>query len=189
MKMANGGIRVTKPTTGAPHLIRDIMVSVPHRVSVYIPADKALNSKDLYRDLATGAIFQLSGFIKQDAPEGVEDEDDDETPAAPAKRAPEASVKGEDTASLKEGMARLERQLATLTTALQNLTVTQVVQATPGEAPKAKDAGAIDLNAPMFIPDNLIPKADVNIQAKEAVSNEGISNAASKLKELRRSKS
>lgn len=164
------------------------MVSVPHRVSVYIPADKALNSKDLYRDLATGAIFQLSGFIKQDAPEGVEDDDEDEVPAVPAKRAPEASVKGEDTASLKEGMARLERQLATLTKALQNLTVTQVVQGA-GEAPKPKNSGAIDLDAPMFIPDNLIPKADVNIQAKEAVSNEGISNAASKLKELRRSKS
>lgn len=181
--MADGGIRVTKPITGEPHLIEDIRVSVPHRVSVYIPADKALNSKDLHRALATGAIFQLSGFIKQDAPEGIEEEED----LTPLPKAP--PVSRSDEPDLKESLARLERQIALLTKTIQDRPAQQIVHnhsVTP--LVTSKESASIELDAPMFIPDDLALKADVNIQVKGDVSNDGIDNAASKLKALRQSK-
>lgn len=183
--MADGGIRVTKPISGEPHLIRDIQVSVPHRVSVYIPADKVINSKDLHRDLATGAIFQLSGFIRQDAPEGVEDEE--VTPLPKPRAAP--AVQASDT-GLQEGMNRLERQIEALTRTIQTLTMATPVQAAGTVAKMVViEESPIELDAPMFIPEDLGIKADVNIQVREDVSNTGIDNAASKLKALRKSKS
>ncbi len=55
-----GGITVAGLVTGT-HVIEDIRVSVPHQIAVFIPADLAYRSKDLWRGISQRRLFQLTG--------------------------------------------------------------------------------------------------------------------------------
>jgi len=55
-----GGITVAGLVTGT-HVIEDIKIAVPHQIAVYIPADLAYRSKDLWRGISQRRLFQLTG--------------------------------------------------------------------------------------------------------------------------------
>jgi hypothetical protein len=55
-----GGITVAGLVTGT-HVIEDIKIAVPHQIAVFIPADLAYRSKDLWRGISQRQLFQLTG--------------------------------------------------------------------------------------------------------------------------------
>jgi hypothetical protein len=54
----SGDMRVIGLVHGT-HVLEDIGMDVPYGVTVYIPADKAMRSKDLHRAISTRCIFPL----------------------------------------------------------------------------------------------------------------------------------
>lgn len=185
MTTADGGITVSKTTTGSL-LLQDIQVAVHHQIPTYIPADKALNSKDLHRALGNGSIFQLNSTMFPTPKKPQED------PKMPFLEEENRLLKAALAQSTQQGNAlqgsvdALGRQVQALAEALGRLAVSGPVVA-GSAAPLQAQSEVVGGDVPMFIPDMAPTETDVKIQVQETVSeSDSVSAAADKLRKLRR---
>lgn len=171
----------------------DIGMDVPHGVVVRIPADKATQSKDLWRAINQRRVFRLQGMV---------------TPAMP----PPSSFFPEETALLRERITQLERENKELREALAKRPVEteskkldeilgflRQAQAGVGvgsmvPAPVVARVSApvapavVEIETPSFIPSTLkMEPTESRVEiAEEASSGGGVSDARSALRKLRR---
>lgn len=200
-----GEVVVAGLVTGT-HLIQDIGVTVPHRVAVRIPAEVALQSKDLWRGIQQGFLFKLSAgaglsYSSTSAPAP--------TPTPPPVPAPaqsrfeienqtlraenlrlanELSVERQRNLSLQTLLTNLTSGLAGVQTALGKLEASpRVVVAGTAEA-RATGPEVVGGAVPTFIPAHVLPE---NVEAqihteKETTDRSNLSSAASRLRDMRR---
>lgn len=191
--MSDGGMMVTKSVTGV-HYIEDIQVNVPHQVAVFIPANKALNSRDLHRALASKTIFQLSSSMVM---QSVQPPDYDrqrqmalEQENLMLKKALEQSNK--QGAELQSSVSTIEQQMKVLLETVGRMeSAPRVVQTIGPGVAVASVSEAVGGDAPMFIPDDIVPTGaeEVHLQVQEQVAEEdNVSSAASRLRQLRQGK-
>jgi hypothetical protein len=182
--MNDGGITVSKTTTGSFY-IEDIQVLVPHKEPVYIPGHKAVSSVDLHRALGTKELIQLMSTLPLHA--------------KPQPDQGKLEVLENENRLLREALAKstsstqaLERQVANLVGAVEKLAsapppVVQVVG--QGAASVAPVSEAVGGETPMFIPEEIVPKAGVDIQVRvqeEVSEGASVSEAANRLRQLRK---
>jgi hypothetical protein len=193
--MSDGGMMVTKTVTGV-HFIEDIKINVPHQVAVYIPADKALNSKDLHRALSAKIIFQLSSsmFLQQAQTPDYERlrqlalEQENLLLREALARSNQQGVE------LKSSVTTIEQQMQTLIATLGRIeSAPRIVQVTgqPASVVRAPESEVVGGEVPMFIPDNDLPAdADVHLEVKQQEgSGDTVSEAQSRLRQLRKGRS
>lgn len=184
-----GGMVVVGVVTGG-HFIKDIQITVPHRIAVHIPADKMLKSKDLYRDLQTGAIMKLAGDPVFPS-HGTVGQDGGRVEALEQEKAQLKMAESEGVAALQKSLTSLEAQMERVLGALAKIAdrpaTTSVVHVGGSLLPTGVSE-VVGGETPMFLPDNILPKdAEVHLQVQKDISSEGgISGATSKLRELRK---
>lgn len=181
--MSDGGITVTKTTTGS-HLLYDIQVMVHHQIPTYIPADKALNSADLHRALGSKIIFQMLNTMhtpKPDPKVALEDEN---------RQLREALMQSsQQSQALQQSVETLARQMEVLTAAVGKIGTTQTVTLTPAAYaatnPRSEVVGG---DVPMFLPDTTLPSGtEVQMNVPEVLSEgDSVTDARSKLRQLRK---
>jgi hypothetical protein len=193
-----GGITVAGVVTGT-HIIEDIRVAVPHKMAVYIPAEQALRSKDLHRALQQGLLFKLDGGS------GLRSDDQPPPEAQPSGTTRFISLEQENKRLMREldEAHRREEGLKQAISALQEqlgaiLKVLGRIEARPDPAPVVVQAGGtvvplpevVGGDTPSFIPDEILPKdAETNIRVQKGTAEgSAVIGAASRLRELRRSK-
>lgn len=191
--MEIGGISVVGLAMGE-HFLSDIQVVVPHRVPVYIPAEKALRSKDLYRALSQGTIFKLDGGT------GYVQRPDTKDSAGVAvlkqeneRLSRELAVAQQQIALLKEQLqapSAIQSQMTSIMEALGRIeatpkVVTQVMSGTQS-TPTVEATGVVGGEVPMFLPDMSMPDtAEVRLNIQQSVSEDSVTGAASTLRALR----
>jgi len=192
--MEIGGISVVGLAAGE-HYLPDIQIVVPHRVQVYIPAEKALRSKDLYRALAQGTIFKLdggTGYVQQQASAS------DLISSAALRQENERlnlelAMAQQQITLLKEQLkvsTALQGQMATIMAALGRIEATPKgvpqMMLQPQGSPVIADTGVVGGEVPMFLPDMTMPNtADVQLNIQQTVSEDSVTGAASTLRALR----
>ncbi len=182
--MSDGGITVTKTTTGSI-LLYDIQVMVHHQIPTYIPADQALNSTDLHRALGSKAIFQMLNTMHtkpQDTKAALEDEN---------RQLREALAKStQQGTALQQSVDGLAKQMEVLAAAVGKIgTVTQiVVQGSTPQAATYQQSEVVGGDIPMFLPDTVLPSGtDIQMSVPEVLSEgDGVSDARNKLRQLRK---
>lgn len=202
----SGGMDVVGLVMGM-HLIEDIKVAVPFKVSVHITAEQMHRSKDLWRAISQKKIFQLSGNrsfpntgLKPSAQKGVDTARivalEKENKTLKQKLEQERQRNG----GLQDLLAGLQAQLAGFQKALgrieslpalsQQPVMVQGAQMAPvaSSAPAVAPSEAVGGEAPLFIPSEIAPKdAEANIQIADDTSTDSkVSSAASRLKQLRK---
>jgi hypothetical protein len=179
--MSDGGITVTKTTTGSV-LLTDIQVMVHHQIPTYIPADQALNSVDLHRALGSGSIFQMLNTMHnkpQESPRPLEDEN--RTLRDALQR---STQQGND---LQRTMTLLTQQIEALTAVVGQIGTTQVVIQGSSPAAAQRVSEVVGGDVPMFIPDIDSSNTEVQVQVQEVLSEgDAVSDARSKLRQLRK---
>ena len=191
--MARGGITVVSIQTGG-HVIQDINTPVPQRVAVTIPATQVLKSKDLYRALQQGYLFQLDGGMVVAA--SADNGDASALPLENGLLRKQLQAVELENKSLKGALATLQEQfnaiasdpMAKMETILA--TLERLGQGGGGVAPVvAKPTEAVGGEVPTYLPDKITPdEAKANITTTDDTS-EGtsVADAASRLKKLRAS--
>lgn len=198
-----GGFTVTGLVTGG-WFLEDIKVSVPHGVAVYIPADQAYKSKDLWRSVQQGRVFPLTGGAglavepptsKSTTPEASDKADLEAENKklrrllGETKRQKDAlqqsveSMQGQLT-SILSALGRIENGEVPIATVVVPQVVTQV-QALPAQPEVSKAVGG---EVPTFIPDNLTPedaKPSIDVKA-EVVEGSSVSDTAKMLRRARK---
>lgn len=184
-----GGFTVTGSVTGG-YLIRDIKVSVPHGVTVFISADQAYKSKDLWAGIQQGKIFPLTGpGLLVERAQSVRPQ----APAAPP--APSTAVKeSQSNEALKSTVEAMKKQLDEIQGALSQMAI---VAAAPQPSPAKKapevveeeDTGVVGGEIPAFIPDDLKPKdAKSNIKVETETSNTSVNDTVKMLRKARKAR-
>lgn len=192
-----GGVSVVGLTTGG-HYVTDLQMMIPHKVGVFIPIEKYLKSKDLHRAINSGIIFKLDSVIGQQQ-ENVGSSVDAEKMAqlelenARLKEALELA--NQQNADLKSGMVSLQGQMSSVLSALGRIeaapkvvhqVVNTVATTVPGASLTTAVSEAVGGDAPMFLPDLNQDLGEARINITENTSSEGVTGAASKLREFRK---
>lgn len=177
-----GDIRVIGLVAGT-HVLEDIGMDVPHGVTVVIPGDKAVRSKDLWRALSQRCIFQL--------------------PTASPSQYPVSYNRGNvetNNSNLSAQVKALEAENKILRESLQqtsqsyeeklNLILLAVQKNSRGfegqKAPVLLAGEEVDGTAPLFIPSEIHPKdVDVRIDVQGEASQSNVSDTADRLRKIR----
>jgi len=187
-----GGMVVCGCVTGT-HLLEDIRVAVPYRVSVTLTAEQVYLSKDLYIALQQNKIFKLKD--NYEAPTGAPPP----TAAAgvPAKAfqklqednlalQQKLSESADRTAELESAVKGQKGQLDAIQAAIEGLSLTSQVVVTPDGKPVNEAVGG---DTPMYLPDISPSEAESRIKVRTQVSEaDRVKEAAATLRELRRGK-
>jgi hypothetical protein len=200
-----GGITVAGLVTGT-HVIEDIRIAVPHQVAVFIPADLAYKSKDLWRGIGQRRLFQLTGGS------GLAVESNTRT--IPANNDLELEDFRTENKQLRQQLEEAQRQNVGLQEALQSMqsqltsilrvlgrlengdmTVRGLPVASHGSppvnyAPKPAQVlpQAVGGEVPSFIPDDINPedaKTSIRIDA-EVITGSSLAANVKALREARR---
>jgi hypothetical protein len=157
------------------HVLEDIRMDVPHGVTVIIPGDKAIQSKDLWRAINQKLVFQLPSA------------------AAPPPTGPHTSTEDEahirqleaENLALRETLKTVQNQQQKLDAILAALQGGGgVIIRAPG---KAVAPDVADGTAPQFIPSEIKPReAETHIEEQREESTAAVSSAAERLRQIRR---
>jgi hypothetical protein len=183
--MNDGGVTVTKTTTGSVYL-QDIQVVVTHQEAVYIPAEKALNSVDLHRALSSGAIFQMLNTMHTkpaDTARAVVLEEENRLLREALHKSTQQS------ANLQQSVEGLSKQMELLAEVVGRIgTERIVVQGPPAGTTVIANPDVVGGDIPMFIPDQIVPTgADVQVAVKETLTEgDDVSAARNRLRQLRK---
>lgn len=188
-----GGMIVVGLTTGG-HLIEDIQTHVPHKIAVFIPVDRMLRSKDLYRGLSQNLLFKLDGGTGFPAEEST-------VPNDSLLRITQLEI---ENRGLQQELATAKAQNVLLQGLLQGLQgqmtalhqgITRLEQKEPTTVITVAAGAAVSsvmsevgTEAPIFLPGEIKPKdAETQIQVERQVSEgSSVGAAGDKLRELRR---
>lgn len=190
-----GGITVAGLVTGT-HLIEDIKIAVPHQIAVFIPADLAYRSKDLWRGISQRRLFQLTGgsglAVESNNRVLPPPNTDLEDFRAENKRLKQQLEEAQrQNLSLQDALQAMQGQLTSILRLLGRIENGEVPIlrgiSGPGlEAPKAAPLPVLPMvvggEVPAFIPDDIHPDAaKTNIDAEVIVG----SSVADQVKALR----
>jgi hypothetical protein len=181
----HGGMVVVGLSTGDV-FIEDIQVVVPHKVAVYIPADKALRSKDLYRVLGQQRVFKLDGGTGVSFDSGQPDDRDARILELEQENSNlRAQLEIVKTSSMQQILGKIQELQAGIGR-LETLTVDNPPSLV--RVPTVLAHGPVGGDAPTFLPSEIKPKdAEAQIRIDKQVSEgSSLDEAGSKLKELRR---
>lgn len=184
-------------------MLEDIKVHVPHGVAIYIPADKAYKSKDLWRSVQQGRVFQLTGGagLAVEPPPASEirvDVDKADLEAENKKLRRQLGETKRQKDALQQSLQAMQGQLNSILGVLgriENREVPLITVAVPqGDSPQApvkvqpEPNLAVGGDVPAFIPDNLAPEdAKANIDVKsEVVKGSSVLDAAKALRRARK---
>jgi hypothetical protein len=186
-KQRLGDVRVIGLVAGT-HLIEDIARDVPHGVTVTIPGELAVRSKDLWRAIAQKCIFQLpsaSPPLERVAAQAV----DPERPRLDARiRELEdqiRSLEGENK-GLRGSSAQSDDRDQKLDSILAALQTGAVFSSSFPSGVPIKKQEVADGTAPTFLPSEIRSRdmdARIDIQSESSVS--GVSEAAERLRKIR----
>ncbi len=191
-----GGITVTSVVTGT-HVIEDIKVPVPFQIAVFIPADVAYRSKDLWRSLQQGRIFELkggSGLAMRSppiaAPMGqlLPDNTSKKLIAFEVENTrlqEELAKTRQRNRTLEEEVSGMRGQLGDILSSLGRIEKSGGVV---GVAPAATAAAseAVGGEVPIYVPDIKSDNAKASIQVERSMTEgSSVEDAASTLKDLR----
>lgn len=195
-----GGMIVAGLVTGG-HFIEDIQVSVPHKVAVWIPAEKALGSKDLYRALGQNLLFKLDGGgISADTAPPVDSNESKVLIAGLESEIRSLKVQNstltQQNTLLTQLLTGLQQQMETLSQGITRLEAKpSVVTVTNSPGISTKPAQSTPVvsevvggEVPTFLPSTgSLKDVETQINITTQVSEESPVNAAnSKLRELRK---
>lgn len=185
----HGGMVVVGLTTG-DFLIEDIQIRVPHKVAVFIPADKVLKSKDLYRALGQQKVFPLDGGsgISFESSSTVLDEKDARIKELEEEnRVLRAELAAQKAVDMRQLVMSLQQNLADLQAGMGRLE-SRTVPVSPSFQAAGVVLPQVVSDAPTFLPSEIKPKdAEAQIRIEKQVSEgSSLAEAGSKLKELRR---
>ena len=194
----NGDVRVFGLVVGQ-HVLEDISIGIPHGREVVIPGDLAQRSKDLWRAISQKRIFQLPS---QPAPQytapvthirdDVLQERNGFLEAKCKQLESENQRLQDENQRLQEGLRlaatqQSGAQLETILKAIQDIKLVSpvYVSGSPVHTPIREEVA--DGSAPSFIPSEIAPKgADTRIVVQRGTGDGGVSDAADKLRKLRR---
>ena len=184
-----GDIRVFGLVSGT-HKIEDIGMDVPHGVTVTIPGDLAIRSKDLWRGVSQKCLFQVpSSAPAFPHPIAPQEDDFDKMRLTARVRELEAQVQAleADKRALQDLLnvvqAREQQKLDSILLTLQN--GMQSGGMFQGRTP-AKREEVVDGTAPTFLPSEIRLKdvdSRIEVQSESTVSD--VSNTAERLRRLK----
>lgn len=192
-----GGITVTGLVTGG-HVIEDIKVSVPYQVAVYIPADKACISKDLWRGIGQRRLFQLEGgagisFAPAAGNGGSEElklevdrlrQENLRLREEVSSLTSQLAEARQQSTSSQESLGNMQGQLEAILRAVGNLGQGGLRVVAGGS--EVEPTRVIGGDSPVFIP-SFTPASTTNIRTdSEVVENSALSSAARALRAARR---
>lgn len=196
-----GGFTVTGLVTGG-WLVEDIRVSVPHGVAVYIPADQAYKSKDLWRAIQQGRVFPLTGgaglAVEPPTTKTLEkDPDVAELEAENKKLRHQLGETKRQKDALHQSVQSMQGQLNSILSVLGRIengeisvaivTAPQTTSSVTLAAAQPEPNLAVGGEVPQFIPDNLSPedaKASIDVKS-EVVEGSSVSSTAKLLRQAR----
>lgn len=188
MSKPTGDIRVIGLVAGT-HIIEDIGMDVPHGMTVTIPGDLAVRSKDLWRALSQKCLFQLPAAAPPPQQQQVPGADLDRIRAESRAMALEGQVRSLEAANLAlqavvQGFQARDEKLDSILTAIQS---GMVFAQQPGASTQAVTKQEVaDGTAPMFLPSEIRPKGvDARIDVQSESTESDISSTAEKLRRLR----
>lgn len=174
-------------------VLADIGMDVPHCQTVTIPGDKALKSKDLWRCIGQKSLMRLSGGLGGPLPPVMGEVSRDTL----LQRTEALEEENRQILSLVQQLldrtGHLEKELGgkldQVLSKLNNLQVGTLGQAVSSLSP-TQASDAVSGDAPMFIPGSITPVgATVRIeQSQSETDTKGVSEAAGKLRSIRRTK-
>jgi hypothetical protein len=190
--IATGDIRVFG-TVHPTHLVEDLGIDVPHGVTMTIPAEQALRSKDLWRGISQKCLFQLPSTVPaQFSAQPLSALPDPERQSLLARiRDLEEQVRALETENraLKEvakGSEAREVKLDTILAALQGGVALRGAAQIEPRVVRVKEEVA-DGSAPTFLPSQIKPiDVDQHIEIqKESTSSSSVTNTAERLRKIR----
>lgn len=191
-----GEIVVAGLMTGG-YLIEDIRINVPHQVAVRIPADLAMQSKDLWRAIQQRLLFKLdAGAGIYPVPVSSPSDDNHRIAVLEAENKTlrqELDAERQRNQGLQVSFQGLQASLRGLELSLGRMESSPRVYSQPGASPVV-NAGTstpevVGGGTPTFVPSRIRPETNVDakIQTTTETSEKGnVSAAANKLKEMRR---
>jgi hypothetical protein len=197
MKKSNGDVRVLGMVAGN-HVLEDIGRDVPYRTLVVIPEAQALMSKDLWRAISQGAVYQLpSAPYPTGAPHNGSDQEKQRLEKyASELEARLARLQTENDALKRrlDGGSQTEAKLDEILKAVKDGLIKPVPASSYPGFPTAQEAKGVDEtvdgSAPTFLPGEIKPKdleARIQIEGEESTS-DSVSEAADRLREMRKKK-
>jgi hypothetical protein len=184
--MSGGDIRVIGLVMGT-HVLEDLGMDIPHGVTVTIPGEKAVRSKDLWRAISQKCLFQLPSVSP---PPPSAPRAGDEELAAKMRTLEERNVFLEAEVLRLHGLLDAAgQQKNTLDEILKAVQagglVQRVIVTEQGHRPVSSEVA--DGSAPTFIPSDITPKdAESRIEVRKEESTSGdISSAREALRKLR----
>lgn len=184
--MQKGDIKVIGLVAGT-HVIEDIGRDVPHGMTVTIPAELAVRSKDLWRAISQKCLFQLPTVA---APPQLPPPDQEKPRLEAHVRDLEAKVQmlSAENLTLREELRRgaqdQSQKLDSILAAIQN----GIPMALPaGVRPVRPPEEVADGSAPTFLPSRIKSDemtAHIDIQGES--SNADVTGAAERLRKLRK---
>lgn len=187
----NGDVIVIGMVAGT-HVLEDLGQDVPYGMSVVIPGEQALRSKDLWRAISTRCVFEVPKKL-MGVPTVRADTDKEQQLELRVKELTE------EVAGLRLALAAAESKLAAaeakedapneyeekLNRILQ--AIEQGKTSMPA-IPAAKLLEEIDGTAPTFLPSSIVPQdaqTRIDIQGEQSESGE-VSKAAANLRKMRK---
>lgn len=175
-----GDVTVFGITMGQ-YVIEDIRVIVPQHEVVVIPADKAFQSRDLWRAINQRKVFQLHAGTKT-WPNGQVPPAVETAALADQNKMLEQALADQkaQNAAVLEAMAEQSRVIQQLMQTVTNLRVAPGASAPQTENPSA--------DAPMYVPSTVKPDViEQRIKTQQSSSDaSGVDNARSKLRAFRK---
>lgn len=173
-------------------VLEDIGMDVPNGTSVTIPADKALRSKDLNRCISQRMLFRLDNgtvLVPKSMPHPLSVELDDLR--LRCRLLEEENQKLRVIISQHE--ASQQGKLDAILTLLQSgVSVTSLIPResilTPSTGQGTGTSGVVEMEAPAFVPSKIRPDdfGTAHVQLEKTSSDSGLSEAASRLREIRK---
>lgn len=192
MNQMTGEVIVAGLVTGT-HIIEDIGIAVPHQIAVHIPAEQALQSKDLWRGIQQGKLFKLDGGGGLRTATRVQTPDNNRVAILEAenqKLRQELLEEKRRSAGFQELLAGLQGQLHGVQVALGRLgdapRVVHVQQVNGHSEPQATEV--VGGEVPTFLPEHIRPEtAELQIRpATETAEKSNVSSATNKLREMKK---
>ena len=196
MSSANGDVRVVGLVAGN-HLIEDIARDVPYGSVVSIPADLALISKDLWRSISQKFLYQLPTIPTTQAVSIMPDEKQRLEHYAKELEGHVSRLESENR-DLKEQLkgwqeksdAMMAGKLDSILAMLQSGVPVQGGAFVRGNDSSQREVPMVDGSAPTFLPSEIRPKdLEARIDVQPASSSSGVSEAAERLRKLRKGSS
>jgi len=177
-----GDVRVFGLVAGT-HVLEDISRDVPCGVTVTIPGELAVRSKDLWRAISQRCIFQLPSAAPP--PQFSTSPEREQLEAQVKELSTQVKALADENRSLRESLQNsnqnYSQKLDTILSALQN----RAVFVDRGFTPSPE----VEIKAPLFIPSKIIPE-DVTVRIDvqgEVIQSDAIS-VAERVRKLRSQK-